>query len=52
MAGRHLTPRPEKEMAAMETGGSGVTMAACHEPGLRWGVSCGRAAVVWKMFAG
>ena len=23
-------------------------MAACHEPGLRWGVSCGWAAVLWE----
>ncbi len=34
--------RDENGMAAMETG-ERVTMAACHVPGLRWGVSCGRA---------
>jgi hypothetical protein len=41
MAGHHLILQPEKEMAAMETGGA-VIMAACHVSGLRWGVSCGR----------
>jgi hypothetical protein len=27
--------------------GKRVTMGACHEPGLRLGMSCGRAIVVW-----
>jgi len=35
----------ENEMAAMETGGSGLPWRPCHVPGLRLGVSCGRAIV-------
>lgn len=42
MAGRHLTPQPENELAAMKTGGDRSSMAACDEPGLRCEVSCGR----------
>lgn len=26
-------------------------MAACHEPGLRWGVSCGRAGWLFGRFS-
>jgi hypothetical protein len=37
----------DNEMAAMETGGSGSPWRPCHVPGLRCGVSCGRAGWVF-----